>query len=105
MYQGLVRVTLVGWFSQILGGWENWGWLEWMGGLVTFPPVDGEDGVNRLGTSRLEVDEVGVGGLGGCSSFPVVVRIPYDGFLWENGVVTPETGQTARRNDSGMFWR
>ena len=51
---------LVGWFSQILGGWENWGWLEWM---VTFPPVNGEHGVNRLGTSRLEV----VGGLGGCS--------------------------------------
>ena len=37
---------------------------------MTFPPVDGEDGVNRLGTSRLEVDEVGVGGLGGCSRFP-----------------------------------
>ncbi len=31
------------------------------------PPMNGEDGVNRLGTSRLEVDDVGVGGLGGCS--------------------------------------
>ena len=39
----------------------GWGWL----GTVT--PVTGELGVNRLGTSLLEVDEVGVGGLGGCS--------------------------------------
>ena len=35
------------------GGWGGWRWM------VTFPPVNGELGVNRLGTSRLEV---GVGG-------------------------------------------
>ena len=45
-------MTTVGWFSQILGGWENWGLMELM---VTFSPVNGEHGVNRLGTSRLEV--------------------------------------------------
>ena len=49
--------------GKIGDGWSGWG-------VVTFPPLDGEDGVNRLGTSRLEVDEVGVGGLGGCSRFP-----------------------------------
>ena len=30
--------------------------------------------------------------LGWWSQFPVVVRIPYDGFLLGFGVVTPETG-------------
>ena len=38
------------------------------------------------------VDEVGVGGLGGCSGFPVVVRLTYRGFLWGNGVLGPLTG-------------
>jgi len=52
----------------------NWGWLEWM---VTFPPVNGEHGVNRLGTSRLEV--VGVGGLGGCSRFPDCRQVDLQG--------------------------
>jgi hypothetical protein len=32
--------------------------------MGNYPPMNGEDGVNRLGTSRLEVDEVGVGGVG-----------------------------------------
>ena len=46
---------------------QNSGWLEWMGwmevvGVVT--PVNSEQGVNRLGTSRMEVDEVGVGEVG-----------------------------------------
>ena len=58
-------VTLDGRFSQNLGEWKNWGWMEWMGwmevvGVVT--PVNSEQGVNRLGTSPLEVvrvDEVG----------------------------------------------
>ena len=54
-------VTLDGRFSQNLGGWKNWGWMGWMG-MVT--PVNGELDVNRLGTSRLEVDEVGVGEVG-----------------------------------------
>ena len=35
--------------------------------------------------------------LGWSSSFPVVVRIPYDGFLLGFGVVTPETGKTPGR--------
>jgi len=63
---------------------------------VTFPPVNGEHGVNRLGISRLEVDEVGVGGLGGCSRFPVITRIQYDGFLWGFGVVTPDRDKVTR---------
>jgi len=80
---GGARFWMVG---KIGGGWSGWGWLG------NYPPVDGEDGVNRLGTSRLEVDEVGVGGLGGCSGFPVVVRLTYRGFLWGNGVLGPLTG-------------
>ena len=32
------------------------------------------------------------GWMGWWSQFPVVVRIPYDGFLLGFGVVTPETG-------------
>ena len=40
---------------------DGWRWLGWM---VTFPPVNGELDVNRLGTSRMEVDEVGVGEVG-----------------------------------------
>ena len=43
--------------GKIGGGWSGWRWL------VTFPPVNGEQGGNRLRTSRLAV----VGGLGGCS--------------------------------------
>lgn len=43
----------------MVGG--GWCWLEWLEWLVTFPPVNGEQGGNRLRTSRLEV----VGGLGG----------------------------------------
>lgn len=43
------------------GGWRWMGWMEVVG-VVT--PVNSEQGVNRLGTSRLEVDEVGVGGVG-----------------------------------------
>ncbi len=64
---------------------------------MTFPPVNGEQGVNRLGTSRLEVVSVGVGGvggLGGCSRFPVITRIQYDGFLWGFGVETPDGYQS-----------
>ena len=37
------------------------GWMEVVG-VVT--PVNSEQGVNRLGTSRMEVDEVGVGEVG-----------------------------------------
>ena len=70
------------------------GWMEWMGRLESVTPVNGELDVNRLGTSRLEVDEVvevdGVGVVG----FPVVVRIPYDGFLLGFGVVTPDGDKT-----------
>ena len=47
--------------QEILGGWKIGDWLGWLGWMVTFPPVNGELDVNRLGTSRLEVDEVGVG--------------------------------------------
>ena len=80
--------------QEILGGWKIGDWLGWLGWMVTFPPVNGELDVNRLGTSRLEVDEVvevdGVGVVG----FPVVVRIPYDGFLLGFGVVTPDGDKT-----------
>ena len=50
--------------QEILGGWKIGDWLGWLGWMVTFPPVNGELDVNRLGTSRLEVDEVGVGEVG-----------------------------------------
>ena len=69
--------------------------------MGNYPPMNGEDGVNRLGTSRLEVDEVGVGGMGWSSSFPVVVRLTYRGFLLGNGVDTPDGYETTRTNDSG----
>jgi len=41
------------------------------------------------------VDGVGVVG------FPVVVRIPYDGFLWGNGVLGPFTGFRPGRTNLG----
>ena len=62
------------------GGWSGWRWLE------SVTPVNGELDVNRLGTSRLEVEEVGV------VDFQIVVRLTYRGFLLGFGVVTPETG-------------
>jgi hypothetical protein len=34
--------------------------------------------------------------MGWSSSFPVVVRIPYDGFLWGFGVVTPDEDKVTR---------
>ena len=43
---------------------DGWGWLGWMKWLDSVTPVNGELDVNRLGTSRLEVDEVGVGEVG-----------------------------------------
>jgi hypothetical protein len=67
MYQGLVRVVLVGVVEPDSGWLGNLGWMELM---VTFSPVNGEHDVNRLGTSLLDVHDVGVGGLGGCSRFP-----------------------------------
>ena len=39
--------------------------------------------------------------LGWWSQFPVVVRIPYDGFLLGNRVVTPDEDKVTRTNDSG----
>ena len=63
------------------------GWLE------SVTPVNGEHGVNRLGTSRLEV--VGVDRMGGVN-FQIVTRIPYDGFLWGFGVVTPDEDKVTR---------
>ena len=39
-------------------------WLGWMEVVGVVTPVNGELDVNRLGTSRLEVDEVGVGEVG-----------------------------------------
>jgi hypothetical protein len=45
-----------GWMVEQNSGWlGNLGWMELM---VTFSPVNGEHDVNRLGTSRLEVDRV-----------------------------------------------
>ena len=91
----------LGWWSRILGGWKNWGWLrwmewmEWMGRLESVTPVNGEQGVNRLGTSRLEVDEVGV------VDFQIVVRLTHRGFLLGNRVVTPDEDKVTRTNDSG----
>ena len=38
-------VTLDGRFSQNLGGWKNWGWMEKLG-------VDGVDGVDGDGYTR-----------------------------------------------------
>ena len=55
-------------------------------GVVT--PVNGER-CQQVGNKSVG------GGVGGCrwwSQFPVVVRIPYDGFLLGFGVMTPETG-------------
>lgn len=71
-----------GWLGKLEVDGSGWGWMG------NYPPVDGEDDVNRLGTSLLEVDEVGVGGWGGLVDFQIVVRIPYDGFLWGFGVET-----------------
>jgi len=55
-------VSLVGRFSGKLGmdgvDGDGWRWME------SVTPVNGELDVNRLGTSRLEVDEVGVGEVG-----------------------------------------
>ncbi len=48
------------------GGAGNSGWMEklgWMEVVGVVTPVNGEQGVNRLGTSRLEV--VGVDGMDG----------------------------------------
>lgn len=61
--------------------------------LVSGGQQGGELGVNRLGTSPLEVVP---GGMGGGSGFQDVVRIGYDGFLLGNGVGTPETGLPTR---------
>ena len=52
--------------------------------------------MNRVSTGWEQVDRrwtrwVSVR-LGWWSQFPVVVRIPYDGFLWGNGVLGPFTG-------------
>lgn len=86
----LFDVSRVGGGGVDGGGWSGWRWLE------SVTPVNGELDVNRLGTSRLEVDEVGVGGVGEVggrwSQFPVVVRLTYRGFLLGFGVMTPETG-------------
>ncbi len=41
---------------------ENWDWLGVVGVVGVVTPVNGEQGVNRLGTSPLEV--VGVDGVG-----------------------------------------
>ena len=38
----------------------------------------------------------GESGRGGRSQFPVVVRIPYDGFLLGNWVVTPDEDKVTR---------
>ena len=69
---------------EILGGWENWGWFEWMESVT---PVKGSE----LGNWMRWVSVVGVDGVDGVN-FQIVVRIEYDGFLWGFGVVTPETG-------------
>ena len=37
----------------------------------------------------------------GVVGFPVVVRIPYDGFLWGNGVLGPFTGFRPGRTNLG----
>ena len=68
-----------------------------MGWLESVTPVNGELDVNRLGTSRLEVVGVDGDGWDGWSQFPVVVRIPYDGFLLGFGVVTPDGDKTPGR--------
>ena len=74
------------WWSRILGGWENWGWFEWMESVT---PVKGSELGNwmRWVSVRLEW----------CSSFPDVVRLTYRGFLLGNGVVTPNTVKTPGR--------
>ena len=81
-------MTTVGWFSQNLVGWENWDGWGWLGWLGNYPPVNGELGgdVGELVQWRW------LGRLGWTSSFPVITRIQYDGFLWGNGVLGPLTG-------------
>jgi hypothetical protein len=69
---------LVGWFSQIL----EWEWLGKLGWLETVTPVMGGELGEQVGNQSNQ------GGLGGCSGFPVVVRIRYDGFLLGFGVET-----------------
>ena len=50
------------WVVGEIGDWvENWGWmgwmgrLEWMGVVGVVTPVNSEQGVNRLGTSPMEL--------------------------------------------------
>ena len=39
---------LVGWFSQILGGWENWsGWSDWGIVYTRYRGIGCEQGVNK----------------------------------------------------------
>ena len=68
--------------QEILGGWKIGDWLGWLGWMVTFPPVNGELDVNRLGTSPLEV--VGVDRMGGVN-FQLSSGFHMTGFYWDLG--------------------
>jgi hypothetical protein len=76
---GGARFWMVGKFGMVGDGWSGWGWMG------NYPPVDGEDGVNRLGTSLLEVDEVGVGGWGGLVVFQLSSGYHMTGFYGDLG--------------------
>ena len=69
--------------------------------MVTFPPVNGELDVNRLGPSRWEVDEVGVGEVGvGVVDFQLSSGFHMTGFYWEMGWLH----QTRIKSPGQGFW-
>ena len=69
-------------------------------GVVT--PVNGELDVNRLGTSRMEVDEVGVGEVGvGVVVFQLSSGFHMTGFYWDLGWLH----QRQVKPQDERFWR
>ena len=74
--------------------------------MGTVTSVMGSELGNWVVMSVKSVDEEVVGGwrwlkvvsvrLGWTSSFPVITRIQYDGFLWGFGVVTPDEDKVTR---------
>ncbi len=71
------------------------------GRLVTFSPVMGKElGVNRLGTSLLEVDEVVVGGWVGVVDFQSSPGFNMTGFYGDLGW----RHQTGIKVQDGRFW-
>ena len=85
---GLARFWVDG---KIGGGWSGWsGWSGWRIVNTRNRGIGCQQGVNKsIGGGR-----GGCRWLGGCSRFPVITRIQYDGFLWGFGVETPDGYQS-----------